>query len=364
MLSLRRSALVGVFLLLIALPVFASITVPTIRERVPLLPCLLANSDNAKRECAFSNIRTTLAKKGVAEALRTFSAANEMFPKLDLDCHSGIHRVGDMMYYSLYASSRTDILPEDFPPEALMCNHGFYHGIFEHLFQDLPDPQFIVDTCHRFKNDDDRREGSINYTCFHAAGHGLLRAQTEKVSRQDWGRPGAFVTAPIAVCNALPDTNELERFNCVTGVESIFIQMSMLGEYGLSDPDNGLTICNRLDPKLYPTCYYVRSLMISQLTNSPLPIIRSCAAAPEPLFKECMRGLIAGLVVNGMNEASLDRALSACAQPEVTQRGDAKYCYQQVIRQMKLEYLGDFAPDCSVFPEAYREECKQPGLRP
>lgn len=361
---MRWSVLVGILLLLIGLSVLASSTVPTIRERIALSACLLTDSDNAKRECAFSIIRSSLTKNGIADALRVFVAANRLFPKLDLDCHSGIHRVGDMMYYSLYASSRTDILPEDFPPEALMCNHGFYHGIFEHLFQDLPDPQFISDTCRRFKNDDDRRAGAIGYTCFHAAGHGLFRAQAEKISRRDWGKPDAFVTAPIAVCNALPDTNELERFNCVTGVESIFIQMSMLGEYGLSDPDNGLTICDRLNPELYPTCYYVRSLMISQLTNSPLPIIRSCTAAPEPLFKECMRGIIAGLVVNGMGAASLERTLAACVQPEVVRRGDAEYCYQQVTRQMRLEYLGDFTPDCSVFPEAYRDGCRQSSIQP
>ncbi len=362
---LRWSALVGVLLFFIALSVLVSSTAPTIRERIALSACLLTDNDNAKRECAFSIIRITLAKQGVAEALRTFVTANKMFQRLDIDCHSGIHRVGDMMYYSRYLANQFDISPDDFPPEALMCNLGFYHGIFEHLFQDRPDPEFISDTCNQFTLNGDKRVGAVRYTCFHAAGHGLLRAQSEKISRADWGNPNAFVTAPVALCNSLPNSNELERFSCITGVESIFIQTSMLKEYGLSDPDNGngLTICNQLDAILHPTCYFVRSLMMSQMSNSYLPVIRSCSGASEPLFQECLKGAIAGLTVNGLNDESLNRSLDICNQPEVTRRKGTDFCFQQVIVQIEQEYLGDYVPSCDLFPDTFRAACRQTSLQ-
>lgn len=352
-------AIIGILLFFCFLSVFIAKTVPDIRDRIALSECLLASNDNARRECAFSVMRTTLAKHGVAEALHTFVTANTMFQKLDIDCHSGIHRVGDMMYYSIYLANQFDISPNDFPREALMCNLGFYHGVFEHLFQDRPDPKFISDTCNRFPLNGDRRSGAVRYTCFHAAGHGLLRAQSEKISHKDWGNPDAFVTAPVAQCNSLPNASEGERFSCITGVESIFIQTSILKEYGLSDPDGGMTICDGLNTTLHPTCYYVRSLMISQMSNSYTPVIRSCSSATEPLFRECLRGTIAGLAVNGLNENSLNRSLEICNQKEVVQRADSEICFQQVITQIGQEYLGNYVPKCDLFPDAFRSACKQ-----
>ncbi len=362
---LRWSILVTVLLSFFVLSALVSNTESNVRERIALSPCLLATSDNAKRECAFSIIRNTLTQDGAAEALHTFVAANKMFPGLDIDCHAGIHRVGDMMYYSIYSADQLDVSPDDFPPEALMCNLGFYHGVFEHLFQDYLDPKLISNVCHRFSSTSDRQTGVIRHTCFHAAGHGLLRAQSEKISRKDWGNPTAFVTAPIAQCNSLPNSTEKERFNCVTGVESIFIQTSMLKEYGLSDPDNGngFTICNQLDSTLHPTCYFVRSLMMSQMSNSYLPVLRNCSSASEPLFRECLRGAIAGLTVNGLHEESLNRSLSLCRRPEVLRRDGTDACFQQVINQIELEYLGDYAPQCDLFPDTFRSACRHASLQ-
>ncbi len=353
---------------LLALLVFAIVllalvprVVPNIRERLPLSLCLLTTNENAKRECAFSHIRTVLNEKGVAEALHTFATANEMLPKLDIDCHAAIHRVGDMMYYSIYLENEYDIAPDDFPPEALICNRGFYHGIFEHLFQDRTDPAYISDACHRFAVNDDIRAGTVRYTCFHAAGHGLLRAQSEKIPREDWGNSSAFLTAPVASCNSLPNSTEQERFACITGVESIFIQASMLNEYGLSDPDNGngLTICNQLPTSLHPTCYFVRSLMMTQMSNSFLPVLRSCSSATEPLFQQCLTGTIEGIVVNGIHEESFNRSLSLCRRPEILRRNDTEVCYQEVINRIEREYIGEYVPRCDLFPEAFRPACRK-----
>ena len=361
----RASFFIALLFLTITLVVFVSQALPNLRERISLSSCFLAVSDNAKRECAFSVIRTTLEKKGAAEALQLFVAANSMFPRLDIDCHAGIHRVGDMMYYSIYLANQYNVSPEDFPPEALMCNLGFYHGVLEHLFQDRSDPKFISDTCNRFKLNGDRSAGAMRYTCFHAAGHGLLRAQSEKVSREDWGNPDAFVTAPVAQCNSLPNSTGEERFHCITGVESIFIQTSMLREYGLRDPDNGsgLTVCNQLDAALHPTCYFVRSLMMSQMSNSYAPVIHSCSTASATLFWECLKGAVAGLFVNGLDDESLSLSVNICTHPEVFSRKDTDACFQEVITQMGREYFGEYTPRCELFPEKFRAACRQASLR-
>jgi len=363
---LHRSILAAFLFLLIVSPILIPKAVPDIRERIALSPCYLKTSDNAKRECAFSIIENALTKDGAAEAVQTFAAANKMFQKLDIDCHAGTHRVGDIMYYSIYTANQLDVSPDDFPLEAHMCNRGFYHGIFEHLFQDHLDPKFVSEICNRFPSGDDKRTEATRLTCFHAAGHGLFRAQTEKISRTDWGNPAAFLTAPAAQCNTLPNTTEEDRFSCVTGVESIFIQASGLKEYGLSDPDdgNGFTVCDQLDAALHPTCYSVRSLMMSQMSNSFLPVLRNCSNAPEPLFKECLEGTIAGLIVNGIHEESFKRSLSLCRRPEILRRNATDACFQQVIDRVAGEYLGEYAPDCNLFPEAFRSACRKAILRP
>lgn len=352
------------FVALVFVALAAAALAPAPRDYLALSTCYLQTTYSGRSECAYAVIQQRLVSGGPGAALRTFGIADRMFPYLNLDCHDGIHRVGDMLYYQIYAGSEEKITPDLFPPEALMCNHGFFHGVFEHLFQDRPDPQFIVDTCRPFEDRGDARKNATFYTCYHAAGHGLFRAQAEQVAEKDWGKPSAFVNPAAARCAELPGADALQKFNCTTGVESIFMQTSMLGEFGLSDPewDHGFKICDQLDPSFHESCYYVRSLMLAQMTSGYQHAMDRCSGKPEPLYLQCMRGVVAGLVVNGMNAGAFAETLRMCELPEMVSRGDRDACYTQVVTQVGFEYLQDFVPDCQLMPEEYRSACTQAEL--
>jgi hypothetical protein len=302
-----------------------------------------------------------MLEKGIARSLDMFTVASEMYPHtLDIDCHSGIHRVGDMAYYDLYLTD-PDLSKFEFPVKSMICNRGFFHGIFEHMIQDRTDPVFISETCNSFRSTDPLVNAVVG-TCFHAAGHGLFRHQAESVTRKDWGDLKKFILGPVAICNQLPDTTEWNRHTCTTGVESIFIQTSLLSEYGFKDPNmrNTLAVCNQMPSALHDSCYEVRSLMVSQIDDDYLQILQDCISAPSGLFKACIRGTIIGLFVNGVNEHSYSRVLEFCASPRVASRESTGECYTRLGMQLRIEYHGSYKVDCTRIPEAYRTDCPVP----
>lgn len=310
-------------------------------------------------ECVYAFLKETLTNEGISPALREFMHANNLFPgKLEADCHSAIHKLGDMMYYDVF-TAEPFLDAYTFPEESMVCNRGFYHGFFEHLIQEKPEAQFIVDTCNYFKAQSEPYMAFIASTCFHAAGHGLFRAQAERVPREEWGDARAFVREPVETCRELPGASEAEKYSCTTGVESIYIQMNNYGNYGFSDRGDAttLSVCDRLDDELHSTCYYVRSLMVAQLDDDHERLLLHCAAADDGLFDRCVNGVVTGLFVNGVNPASFERTMDLCSDGRVIERGFAEACYQYVGRQLKAEYRDDVALTCDAFPPEHRHYC-------
>lgn len=331
------------------------------RQYVDLFPCTLYVTNNEKSECAFSVIERELNQEGIAAALDTFLTASRMFPHgLDMDCHAGIHRVGDMVYYDLY-SSNPNIRAFEFPEETLICNRGFYHGIIEHMMQNRPDPQFIADTCLYFEEFSDLNMKVVSHTCFHAAGHGLFRNQAERVPKEEWGNPAAFVTDPVRICQNLPGASDFHKYNCTTGVESIYVQTSMAREFGLKDPntEDALAVCDLLDPSLHESCYNVRSLMEAQVDDDYRDIMNDCIPNTQELIRACIRGAVVGLFVNGANVISFAKILDMCKDPLIADYGNSGYCYERLITSMSYEYRDTFVPECGAFPPEYRARCAQ-----
>jgi hypothetical protein len=355
----RAWRLLGLFVALAVLFAGAYVfLLPDAEIRLSLLRCGIYAEATEKSECVFVLIRDAMVRDGMEKALEMYALASDMYPNtLDIDCHSGIHRVGDIAYYDLYLSN-PDISEFSFPKKSMICNRGFFHGIFEHMIQDRTDPAFISQTCNHFKSKDMHMNAVVG-TCYHAAGHGLFRHQAESVPKSDWGDIQAFIEPPVDVCQRLPDTTERDRHTCTTGVESIFIQTSLLNEYGFRDPDvkNTLAVCDQMPARLHDSCYEVRSLMVAQMDNDYLKILHDCARAPNDLFRACVRGSIVGLFVNGVNDATYDRALEMCYSPRLASKGATEYCFQRLGYQLQIEYLGDFQIDCSRFPEANRSYC-------
>lgn len=354
--SLLVTSLVSLALLLSVMTYAVLYTDAT--TRLSLMRCGLYSKTTEKSECVFLLIKRDMVEKGVPSALDMFTTASAMFPHtLDIDCHSGIHRVGDMAYYDLYLAD-PDISKFEFPEKSMICNRGFFHGIFEHMIQDRTDPTFISSTCNSFKSEDPLINAVVA-TCFHAAGHGLFRNQAESVPQKDWGNLRAFLDEPVAVCASLPDATDRDRHACTTGVESIFIQTSILNEYGFKDPNlrNALAVCDQMPSALHDSCYEVRSLMVSQIHDDYLGILDDCIRAPRTLFNACIRGTIVGLFVNGVSEHSFSRTLEFCASPRVASKDGTSECYRRLGFQLQVEYRGDFRVDCGRFPSNMREYC-------
>ena len=105
---------------------------PSHRAMVSLRFCGIHTDHSQRVECIYTVIQRQLMQGGIKPAIDSFIAASTMYDNtLDVDCHSAVH---------------------NFPSETAICGDGFYHGLFEHMIQDNPRPDFIVRTCGILKN--------------------------------------------------------------------------------------------------------------------------------------------------------------------------------------------------------------------
>ena len=339
--------------------IFYSVS-PDARVTAALRLCGIKSFQSQQIECVYKVIQQELLRGGVTSAISTFSVANTMYRNtLDVDCHAATHRVGDMAYYDLFKND-PDLSYYEFPPETTICGRGFYHGFFEHLIQDNPQPKFIVATCNYFKNAGPEYMKMISMTCFHAAGHGLIRANAEQVPRAGWGNPAPFVDTPLRICDSMVGVTEPERNRCKTGVMSIFIQMNAFENYGFSKK-NAFEACDSLISSQQETCYRMASLIISQFEGDYKRAWSICSSAIPALQQACIMSIPVGLFTNGINPRSYQSALGFCSAVAVTNAEYARLCYEQLGRVFIGEYKDPlYTPDCTLFPSEYRNLCTSP----
>lgn len=335
-----------------------ALATPQTKASILLAGCFFS-PPNSRAECAFRVIDQKIDEEGIVPALDAFLAARDMFPEnLDYDCHSATHRFGDMVYYSMFFTGETEVSKHEFPARSMVCNRAFYHGLFEHMFQDRPEPQFIVDTCNYFKMLPDQAMHEVANSCFHAAGHGLFRYQAERVAVKDYGNVEAFFNNPAQICENLPGLTEPERFVCITGIQSIFIIASLRGEYDFKDPDpnNPYAVCELFEEGYRENCWSVRSIMLGHMDNDYPQALAGCAHASMIFFERCIRGIIIGVFTNGVNPESYSRLVAFCSEEAVAVRDRTEFCYERLAIQLQLEYQ-EYPVDCNKFPAAYRHYC-------
>lgn len=361
--KVRRTLYIFVFAILLLIIGSAgayAIATPQIKAHVKLVGCELS-SDGEEAECAFRILQKRIESDGIVPAIDTFLTALDMFPtELDYDCHSASHRLGDMVYYSMFFDGSVDLSQQEFPRRSMMCNRAFFHGMFEHMFQDRPDPQFIADTCNRFKQMEDSALHEVTNSCFHAAGHGLFRYYAESVKEKNYGNVDAFINDAVKFCRNLPDTNDHERFVCITGIQSIFIIASIRGEYGFKDPDttDPYAVCSLFDESIRENCWSVRAIMLGHMDNDYVGALAGCEAANDIFFDRCIRGIIIGVFTNGVSEKSLSRLLEFCKEPAIADRDRVGFCYESLVKQLGIEYR-PVPIDCSIFPIEYYSSCEE-----
>lgn len=365
--------------------------------------CVAASVSKAEQtECFKRVLANTIERNGVAAAIEEFDFIHTRYAGLfpGGDCHALAHYVGDMAYYRVYLGS-ADLDSLDFPPESTICTFGFYHGFFEHLFQNDPRESFITDTCDYFEKRLSGSISSIRHVCYHGAGHGLMLARADKVPRSEWGDPTRFVLGPLRQCDALPKADDMDRMECRQGAFTVLVDWMALKQYGLSFDDNApLSVCDAIpevwraacfdqvadryfggsvprtfaeyaaimtaaipgdhDARMWAFSQAVAGRVLAAMADGSVEeLVAQCDIVPKEYFDTCIRTFPRALFNAGDAQQEYKAALPFCASGPIAERGASGTCYAQIAVQMGRFYGPEKIREvCALFPKAERSSCE------
>ena len=336
----------------------AVLRVPAIHRSVELFSCRFLPADSARTECVFTVIGNELRDTTTGDAMKVLVNALPILPRAIDGCHTYAHRVGDIAYYHLYVFN-PDSVAFTYSQESTVCDYGFYHGFYEHFFQERPGLSSIVETCSALPSGPEPHRRVIRQTCFHGAGHGLVFAQVDKLTSRDWGNIHAFTDAPLAICSQLSGLKPDEFVRCPLGVFAVIAQSRLTKDYGFSfsgPAEERFKDCLTFTPAYRNACILTNSL-VAQLPFGVDGAFASCEALESrDAVVSCVKGIILGLFVNGADKERVSSGLSFCASSGVAKRDATHDCY------LMLEWaLAAYFPEeqqrqlCTLFPSYYSD---------
>jgi hypothetical protein len=371
-----------------------------VRQSSALAECKADTSDAGQIECIFRVIRFELRAGGVEPAMNVFSRAYREFPSfVSAACHSQAHRLGDMAYFEVYLASG-DIDSVDFPQSTTACGYGFYHGFTEHLVQDHPEVEFVMQSCEYLTERLGETMGDIEMTCYHGSGHGLMLAQSERVPREKWGSVSAFTSTPLSQCDALTRANERDVEECKEGIFNVLNEWMVLKQNGFSyDTRRPFSACVDLPKSALEACYYEMAQkldgvaefnpqklekIVSNLAHPEFrvmafsvgvagivqnvilhedgitKILALCSKLPEDLNTSCIRSVVNGLFEHGEPQEEYKRAISMCSSdPSISGPSSQDTCFNAVALRLARFYPSERVRRiCTEFPEEYRAMCE------
>ena len=322
-------------------------------------PCRIYTSMSAREECIYSAIEKELKSKTTGDAMKMFVYALPMLRDDPTGCHNLAHRVGDIAYFNLYIFDPGSVR-FSFPPESMVCDYGMYHGFYEHFFQEHPTLKMVTDTCSALPTGPEAYKRVIRQTCFHGAGHGLVLARVDQLSRNYWGDVHAFADAPLATCAKLTGLSPDEFYRCPLGVFAEIAQWRLLSNYGFSfdEPaDQRFALCLGFKDVIREQCISTNAI-VATLKFKASGTVASCTALKRPTdFASCVQGVILGQFVDGATDEIMHTALAICEDPAVSSRGGREACYFMAEWGLNAYYReSDHARLCQTFPEPYRSK--------
>lgn len=356
----RRRTLLSVLLVAaFVLLGVAATYIPAVHRYVSIAPCALHQAQGARQECVFDVIEHEVKTGTTGEALKILKTALPMLlaknPKL---CHDLAHRVGDITYYNLYIFD-PDAVQFTYPPESSTCDYGFYHGFYEHFFQEHPSVHSIIETCSALPSGPEPYKRVIRQTCFHGAGHGLVLEQIDHISGAQWGDWHVFADIPLATCAKLTGLTYDEFSRCPLGVFAEIGQWRLLHNYGFTfegPREHRFDECLTFSPTQIQRYCLTTNAIVSDIAFSVEDTLAACTVLRDKdNFAACVGGVILGLYINGADEARVHTGLSVCADADVVSRGVADTCY--VHQEWALAaYFSDEDQSryCELFPEPYK----------
>jgi len=395
----RTLALLFVAGCLFGIGIFASMQtlVPSLRHEAAIRSCTGLEHHDQKVECVFEIIRDEMVTSGVGAGMEVLARAYELIPTFaTTGCHLYSHRTGDVAYYQLYVGTE-NLEAIDFPQSTTACGYGFYHGFLEHLTQDDPTADTITRTCEYFRKRLGADLRDIAPICYHGAGHGLMLAQAERLSRVQWGNTVAFVKGPAATCASLSEASTGEIEQCEDGLFTMLVQWMVEEENGFAmDWENPLTACRALPQNLLRACYAEVSQKLAQVTdNTPAVAVElvktipasyrlnafstgvagmvqfqlnmgkgyeealaRCLIVESSYIAPCIQSVVGGLFEHGSPQQEYVKTLELCADSRIAQGGLAGFCYDRVATILGRFYEPNHRKQiCGEFPPAYRESC-------
>lgn len=288
---------VGVFVY-----VYVSHSVSASTFETDVISCDRAPEESRKIDCWMRLIEHQFVDGGTKEAFAAFLYIYERYDAFaTTGCHKHAHRVGDLSFYYDYLKHE-DFSKMNFPKNASTCGYGFYHGFFEHLFQNHPDPGYIKEICDIASVQLKEAAPAIDQTCIHGAGHGITLAVADQYVRpEDWTIEN-FTKKPLAVCEQLDTTDEYRK-ECYLGVFTILTEWMSDESYGLSyNTADPYWHCNQVvDRDQQYGCYMEVSQKFDSLSGFD---IKKVVELVDSGTRPDLRNQIIGLVLAGFIQSN------------------------------------------------------------
>jgi uncharacterized protein YutE (UPF0331/DUF86 family) len=369
-----RKKSVVVVLLLCAVLLSVLVSSAYVNEYRKIVACDTGSNIAGKIDCWMNLVREEYKAQGIDEAFLLFKFLYKTYPEFaQTGCHRSAHRVGDYAYYFDYITHK-DITKMHFPSDATSCGYGFYHGFFEHLVQDNPTVDFVMDTCTHMIDSFSKVAPAMEQTCFHGSGHGFTLAQTDLLVDKTRWDVASFAHEPLKKCESLRTPIQKNIDECRQGVYNVIVDWMEIGNYGLTyDFDRPFAMCDKEAYHRQPDCYYEMAQKLDRflidepdtyvrilsnmkrkdqldtvLAVSAAGVIQSRIALgdPEKLLsicykfqasyqKACLRGLLGGMFEHSEAGNEYGRIDRICESPVFQNKEHVDTCYRAISDKIK-----------------------------
>lgn len=315
---------------------------------------------------AFANLTY---EDGPKPALAEFERRMKTSPAVESGCHRIAHMMGAAAL-TRYEGS----VGKAFAEGSAACWSGFYHGILERAFRDVPEEKLGKVASGLCSDAEVRRVTFVLYQCVHGLGHGLmiytgydlpLSLKTCDELGEAWDRQsctgGVFMENlqssygavskwlkpkdPIYPCNAVA---ERYKYYCYLMVTSRILPLVAY------DWDKAVPQCRRSERRWISLCYQSLGRDASgQTRQNSAEILVICAKAGS-FERDCVYGAARDIT---SNDAGGRRTARFCLAAKQALRPQCFNGIGTILGGFKADTAGRRAECAAVTPPKYRRDC-------
>lgn len=354
-------------------------------------PDSTACTNVADSACWNSILTRALTTYGVNQSLVALERLHRSNKAFSLECHEYAHDLG-LQTFRIYGNA--------IPLHARMslCNAGFFHGYMEGFFSRYPDSNEAEAFCVHVGTVLGRAFPDAEGQCRHGIGHGAAEMSIPLEPRL-WEDIGSLAETPLNICR---DTNQTEtmRMRCFSGVFSVIKSWALARakeDAPLISSKHLFAVCAaRVDPIEKDACYWEFAKKLARAKPVEQPedqiilkaiiaphdyaayggmVLRSwativgrggvsmhtaeslisfCRMFPKEFERDCVRGLVEGILFATGPENGVRPALALCGSSLLD--GEEKgTCYETLQTNMNSLYSKkQIASFCVLIASEYR----------